>query len=119
MENYLDIDLTDKIGLAAFNLSILKEINLTIEIIRTDFLTTYGWAYELRNRFYDYYVPEMQKYKWGLKEKLKNTNDKLKPEHKNYLNQIPFLEYSETNLTIKYKTEWKSVILTKTHLILI
>lgn len=119
MIKYLDTDLSEKIGLDAFNISMLKEISKSVEVLRKDILTDKGWAYELTDRFYDFFVQGMQKYEWKLKEKIKTTSKDLTKNQSDYLKQIPFLDYSKTNLIIKYNKEWKSVIQTKTHLILI
>lgn len=119
LENYLDANLSEKIGLDALNISILKEIHKSVEIIRKDILTSSGWAYELTERFYDFYIPEMPKYEWNLKAKIKTTSKDLVKEQADYLKQIPFIDYTKTNLIIKHNKEWKNVIQTKTHLILI
>lgn len=119
MEEYLDTDLTEQIGLDAFKNSILKEIKKTIEIIRKDLLFDEGWSYELHNRYFDFYVKGKHKYKWNFKEKIKTTDEKLTMDQNNYLKQVPFLEYELTNLKIKYNGVWKNVIQTKMHLILI
>lgn len=118
MEKYLDKELTEKIGLESFKITVLKEINKSVEVLRKDILTSEGWAYELSNRYYDFYVKGKHKYKWNLKEKIKTTDDKLTLDQNKYLKQIPFLEYEQTNLKIQFNGEWKNVIQTKTHLIL-